>query len=176
MSFIPTPSRNMRAVLVALAIQTLCLPWTSALGAQAPVPAPVTVVNGPASPVPVSGTLNVNPAPQVLSPYQVERSVSDSSTCAPQCTVSFPTVPGGKRLVITNVSAQVNSDTPTIVIESNQVSFFIPKPFPTAGYLAAPVTIYFEPNTTPTARIPVQDASQHNSLIVTFVGYLVPFQ
>jgi|GEM_PF-1306905 len=185
MNFIPTPIRNVCAVLGALAIQTLCLPWTSALAAPPPITGTVTVVNDPASPVPVSGTVNVNPGPQVLNPYQVTKSVN-TGTCyyAPQCIITFPTVPNGKRLVITNVSAQLGLDQDGFVIDdgSNRIdrpTFFIPKTYPTASNIAAPVTIYFEPTTTPTARffVPSAGGGQSNiTLIVTFVGYLVPVQ
>ncbi len=78
--------------------------------------------------------------------------------------------------MITNVSAQLGGNQQVLVIEGNGNSFFVPKTYPTAGYLAAPVTIYFEPGSTPTARFFVPDATQHTSLIVTFVGYLVPVQ
>ena len=179
MNFVPTPGRAVRAVLGALALQTLCLPWTSALAAQPPEQ--VTVINGPASPVPVAGTLNVNPGPQVSNPYQISRAVGDSSTCAPQCSFIFPAVPNGKRLVITNVSSQIGSNQDALVIESNALSlnaitFFVPKAYPTALYLSAPVTFYFEAGSTPSARIFVRDSAVRETLIVTFVGFLVPAQ
>jgi hypothetical protein len=134
----------------------------------------VTVENSTSMPVPVAGTVNVNPAPQVLFPYQQQGSVSDSSACAPQCIISFPIVQAGRRLVITNVSAQLSTDISSFVIEGNGVTFFVPKPYPTAGNVAQPVTIYFEPGSTPSARFFVQDATVHASLIVTFTGYFVP--
>jgi hypothetical protein len=156
-------------VLGALSMPALVLSPSTAL-AQARV----TVANPPSAPVPVTGTINVNPATQIQNPYQTQGSVSDSSTCAPQCTISFPAVPAGKRLVITNVSAQLGASIDILVIEGNGAAFFVPKPYPTASYLATPVTVYFEPGSTPTARFFVQDATQHTSLIVTYVGYYVP--
>jgi hypothetical protein len=134
----------------------------------------VTVENSTAMPVPVAGTVNVQPAPQILYPYQQQGAISDSSTCAPQCIISYPIVPAGARLVVTNVSAQVGTVISSFVIEGNNVTSFIPKPYPTAGDVALPVTIYFEPGATPTARFFVQDATQHTSLIVTLTGYFVP--
>jgi hypothetical protein len=113
------------AVLGALSAQALVLLPSSAF-AQAHV----TVENGPTMPVPVTGTLNVNPATQVLYPYQQEGSVSDSSTCAPQCMISFPIVPAGRRLVITNASAQLGSNIDIFVIEGNGAAFFVPKGLP----------------------------------------------
>jgi hypothetical protein len=156
-------------MLGALSMPALFLAPSTAL-AQARV----TVANGPSAPVPVTGTVNVNPATQILNPYQTQGSVSDSSTCAPQCIISFPAVPAGKRLVITNVSAQLGASIDIFVIEGNGVAFFVPKAYPTASYLTTPVTVYFEPASIPTARFFVQDATQHTSLIVTFVGYFVP--
>lgn len=176
MNFVPTPGKTARAVLGALALQTLCLAWTSALAAQPPEQ--VTVINGPASPIPVavSGTLNVNPAPQVLNPYQEMKSISDSSTCAPQCIITFNAVPVGKRLVITHVTSQIGTVIDAFVIEGNGNTIFIPKAYPTAGVISAPVTTYFEAGSTPTARFFAQDTTQHTSLIVTFVGYFVPLK
>jgi hypothetical protein len=86
MKFVPISGRNVRAMLGGPAMQALCM---SPLAALAPPPT------------------NVNPAPLIQNPYQVTASVADSSTCAPQCIVKFPTVPKAKRLVITNVSAQL---------------------------------------------------------------------
>ena len=152
MNFVPT-TRDMCAILGSISIQTLCLSPPSALAA------PPT---------------NVNPAPQIQNPYQVTESIADSSTCAPQCIVKFPAVPNGKRLVITNVSAQLGLSLGNFVIEGNGGAFFVQKAYPNAENLSEPVTVYFEPNGAPTARFFVQDTTQHTSLIVTFVGYLVP--
>src|SRR5260370_6079985 len=104
MNFVPTTSRNVYAMVGALAIQTLCLLSPTALAAQ---------------------PVNVNPAPQIQNPYQVTESIADSATCAPQCILKFPTVPNGKRLVITNVSAQLGSILDSFVIEGNGGAFFV---------------------------------------------------
>jgi hypothetical protein len=90
--------------------------------------------------------------------------------------ISFPIVPAGRRLVITNASAQLGSNIDIFVIEGNGAAFFVPKAYPTASYLAQAITVYFEPGSTPTARFFVPDATQHTSLIVTFTGYYVPLQ
>jgi hypothetical protein len=146
-----------RIMLGGLAIQVLCL--------SSPTPSAAQQV------------LNVNPAPLSRHPYQVTQSIGDSATCAPQCILVFPTVTSGKRLVITNVSAQLGASLDSFVIEGNgNGAFFVPKPYPTAGVLTAPVMVYFEPGSIPTARFFVQDATQHTSLIVTFVGFLIPSQ
>jgi hypothetical protein len=158
------------AVLCALSIPALALSPATALAAPQ---LRVTVANDQTAPVPVTGTVNANPAPQVLNPYQTQGAIGDAATCAPQCVISFPTVPAGKRLVITNVSAQLGTSMGGFVIEGNGVVFFVPKAYPTANTLAVPVTVYFEPGSTPTARFFVQDATQHTSLVVTVVGYFV---
>lgn len=110
-----------------------------------------------------------------LDPYQAMASISDSTTCpGGQCILSFPTVPAGKRLVITTVSAQLGPVSNQLVIEGNGVSFFVPKSDMNIGYLASQVTLYFDAGTTPTARIFTGNSTQHTSLIVTLVGYFVP--
>ena len=110
-----------------------------------------------------------------LDPYQAMASVADSTTCpGAQCILSFPKVPAHKRLVITSVSAQLGPASDQLVLEGNGVSFFVPKPDPNIGYLAAQVTLYYDAGTTPTARIFAPSTTEHTSLIVTLVGYLVP--
>ena len=110
-----------------------------------------------------------------LDPYQAMASIPDSTTCpGGQCILSFPTVPAHKRLVITNVSAQLGPASNELVLEGNGVSFFVPKSDPNIGYLASQITLYFDAGTTPTARIFAGNSAQHTSLIVTLVGYFVP--
>jgi hypothetical protein len=110
-----------------------------------------------------------------LDPYQEMASVSDSTTCpGGQCILSFPTVPAGKRLVITSVSAQLGPVSETVILEGNGVAFFVPKSDMNLSYLASQVTVYFDAGTTPTARMFVGNSTQHTSLIVTLVGYFVP--
>jgi hypothetical protein len=112
-----------------------------------------------------------------LDPYQAMASVSDSTTCpGEQCILSFPTVPAGKRLVITNVSAQLGPSADQLVLEGNGVSFFVPKSDNAIGYIASQVTVYFDAGTTPTVRIFVGDSRQPTSLFVTLVGYFVPIE
>jgi hypothetical protein len=116
-----------------------------------------------------------SPGPQALNPYQHQGSISDSTTCpSQQCIISFPTVPAGHRLVITNVSAQLGPQSNQLVLEGSGSAFFVPKSDPNIGYLAVPVTVYYEAGSTRTARIFAQNTAQHTSLIVTLVGYLVP--
>jgi len=80
-------------------------------------------------------------AAQTLDPYQAMASIGDSATCpSAQCILSFPAVPRGKRLVITNVSAQLGPASNQLVLEGNGVSYFVPKSHPDLGFLAVPVT------------------------------------
>jgi hypothetical protein len=88
--------------------------------------------------------------------------------------LSFPAVPEGKRLVVTSVSAQLGPASNQLVLEGNGISYFVPKSHPDLGYLAVPVTVYFNAGSTPTARIFAPNTAQHTSLIVTLVGHLVP--
>ena len=109
-----------------------------------------------------------------MDPYQAMAGIADSTTCpGGQCVIDFPMVPAGKRLVITNVSAQLGPVANQLVLEGNGVSFFVPKSDPNIEYLASEVTVYFNAGETPTARIFAPDPTQHTSLIVTLVGHLV---
>ena len=112
---------------------------------------------------------------QALDPYQASNAIGDSATCpSAQCTLDFPVVPSGKRLVIASVSAQLGPAADSLVLEGNGVSYFVTKSHPDLGYLTVPVIVYFDAGKTPRARIFAPDTSQHTSLIVTLVGYLVP--
>jgi len=88
-----------------------------------------------------------------LDPYQAMASIPDSTTCpGGQCILNFPTVPAGKRLVITNVSAQLGPAADQLVLEGNGVSFFVAKSDPNIGFLASEVTVYFTVFTEVNAR------------------------
>jgi hypothetical protein len=109
---------------------------------------------------------------QSVEPYQAMAVVGDSATCAGgQCQFTFPTVPAGKRLLITSVSAQLGQNN-TIVLEGNGVSYFVTKTHPDLGDVTAPVSLYYEPGSTPAARVFAPDTTQHTSLIITLVGEL----
>ena len=113
-----------------------------------------------------------------LLKYQETGGVT-SNTCAPQCILTFSPVPAGKRLVLTHVSAQVADDVQIVVIERPNSggidALFVTKPYESSSYISAPVTYYYEPGETPSARMFVT-VPGNNSLIVTLVGYLVPAQ
>lgn len=110
---------------------------------------------------------------QSVEPYQATAVVGDSATCpGSQCEFTFPTVPPGKRLLITSVSAQLGQTHDTIVLEGNGVSYFVTKTHPDLGNVTAPVSLYYEDGSTPTARVFAPDPAQHVSLIITLVGEL----
>ena len=151
-----------------LCIVASCLGLPFLLSAPAMAAPPVVSVkvkNDEAHPVPVT-------IQQI--PYQEMRSVADSSTCAPQCVFTYSDVPEGMRLVLTHVSGQVGNDVATIVLEGGDEIFFVAKSYPEADYVNTVTTFYYEPGLTPTARMFIQDGSQHNSLLVTLVGYYMP--
>jgi hypothetical protein len=161
-------SKNARVVLGALAIQTLCV-FGQSLAADPSQP--VIVTNGTANPVPVQGTMIIG-----VNPYQHQAGISDSATCpTQQCIFKFPPVPQGQRLVITHVSAQV-ARADTVLLENGGTALFVPKANSTSSFLGAPVTYYVNSGDTPTARIFYPNTTDHNSLIVDLVGYLVPNQ
>ena len=112
---------------------------------------------------------------QAVQPYQHMGAVN---TPCPnnQCIISFPTVPQGKRLVLTSVSAQLGTTINSFALEGSGVTYFVPKLDPTIGNVAQPITLYYEPGATPTARIFAPNTQQGTSLIITVVGHLVPAQ
>lgn len=106
-------------------------------------------------------------------PYQATAVVGDSATCpGSQCQFTFPTVPAGKRLLVTSVSAQLGQTHDTIVLEGNGVTYFVTKTHPDLSNVTAPVSLYYEPGNTPTARVFAPDTTQHTSLLITLVGEL----
>jgi len=110
---------------------------------------------------------------QSVEPYQAMAVVGDSATCpGGQCQFSYPTVPAGKRLLITSVSAQLGQTYDTIVLEGNGVSYFVTKTHPDLADVTAPVSLYYEAGSTPTARVFAFDQTQHTSLLITLVGEL----
>jgi hypothetical protein len=110
---------------------------------------------------------------QSLAPYQKTGSINVSNCSGNQCIVSFPTVPAGKRLVLTSVSAQLGTLNP-IVLEGGTATYFVSKTDPNLTYLNALVSFYYEPGSTPTARIFAPPGTPDTSLIVTLVGHLDP--
>ena len=64
------------------------------------------------------------------------------------------------------------SHSDTIVLEGNGVSYFVTKTHPDLGDVTAPVSLYYEAGSTPTARVFAFDQTQHTSLIITLVGEL----
>jgi len=149
-------------LLGIIAIQGFCLSEAFAENSR-----PVTVTNTASNPVPVSSS---------VVPYQHEAAIADSSSCAPQCHFTFPTIPEGQRLVITHISAQLGPTIDTLLLEGNGTTLFVPKANSSGSYLGAQVTYYVEPGSGPTARVFQPNSAEHTSLIIDIVGHLVPAQ
>ena len=108
-----------------------------------------------------------------VEPYQATDSVGDSTTCpGGQCGFTFPAVPAGKRLRLTSVSAQLGPASNSLVLEGNGVPYFVTKSHPDLDNVTAPVRLYFEAGSIPTARVFAPDTTHHTSLIITLVGEL----
>ena len=111
-----------------------------------------------------------------VNPYQHQVGVSDSSTCpSQQWRFNFTPVPQGQRLVITHVSAQVGL-ADTVLLENGGTILFVPKANSSSSFLGAQVTYHVNSGDTPNARIFYPNATDHTSLAVDLVGYLVPNQ
>ena len=155
-----------------LSIQAFWLLGTDAFAQQA---SQVLVTDGKTNPVNVHSTVNIS-----AIPYQVEQSIADLSTCAPQCVLRYTEVPKGQRLVITHVSAQLSPTIPVVILEGGNGTLFVTKPYKAARHLSAQTTFYYEAGQTPSARMYVPDTSDdtigHTSLIVTLIGQLIPLQ
>ena len=104
MKILQVAAKRVRIAVGILSIQAFWLLGTNAFAQQAQV----LVTGAKTNPVNVHGTVNMS-----AIPYQVERAIADSSTCAPQCSLRYTEVPQGQRLVITHVSAQLS---PTILL------------------------------------------------------------
>jgi hypothetical protein len=165
MKTLPVCSKNARVVLSAIAFYILCLTWESALAA----PTEAVITNGVTNPVQVRDVTGIG-----VRPYQHQASIGDSSTCAPQCRLTFPAVPAGQRLVITYVSAQLDA-TSSPVLEGADETLFLIRTGPGTN-ISLPVTFYFEPGDVPVIRIFQQNSAAHTSLIGLLVGHLVPVQ
>lgn len=110
---------------------------------------------------------------RAAEPYQAQSGIADSATCPNmQCYFTFPMIPAGKRLQLTSVSAQLGRVSNTIVLEGGGVAYFVTKSHPDLGTLTTPVSLFYGPGTTPSARVFAPDTSLHTSLVVTIVGEL----
>lgn len=108
-----------------------------------------------------------------VEPYQATDAVGDSTTCqGGQCHFTFPAVPAGKRLLLTSVSAQLGPAANGLVLEGSGVPYFVTKSHPDLDNVTAPVSLYYEAGSTPTARVFAPDTAHHTSLIITLVGEL----
>jgi hypothetical protein len=123
----------------------------------------------------LAGLLGSRANAQTIEPYQA---MGAKNTPCPnnQCIIPFPPVPQGKRLILTSVSAQLGTNVATVVLEGSGVSYFVPRLAQNNGFVAQPVTLYYGPGATPTARIFSGNTPASESQIVTIVGHLVPAQ
>ena len=163
-----------------------CLAFAAAVAATCPLAFAAQSVSISNLPLPVTGTVNanvtntaLNPIPVKanalsVTPYQSTQSIVDSLSCpSSQCTFNFPAVPGGKRLIVESVSAQMPANTRTIVFEKSQFAYFVGVPSTAGTYINASVKIYYEAGEMPGARIAVTSTASA-TVIVTIVGTLVP--
>ena len=155
----------------------------------------VFVSNDSAHPVPtqaqgttqVGGSVDVRTGPEARTPYQQRNLFNQTAQTCTQfvCTATFPTVPAGKRLVVTYASARyaltAGGTAPSVRLTdgtSSGASILLPAPVNIGfdSWLAAsPVTLYVEAGQTPALELGgqfVQPVS--NTAEVAISGYLVP--
>ncbi len=172
MKMLQVAAKRVRIVVAILSFQAFWLSGTNAFAQQAQ---DVPVTGAKTNPVNVHGTVNMS-----AIPYQVERAIANSSTCAPQCSLRYTEVPQGQRLVITHVSAQLSPTISVIILEGGNGTLFVPKPYRASSYLSSQTTFYYEAGQTPSVRMYVPDigdeTSGHAGLSVTLIGHLVPLQ
>jgi len=166
MKILPICNRNVRAALSAAAFFALGLTGESAL-AQA---TEAVITNQATNPVQTRDVAGIG-----VNPYQHQASITDSSTCAPQCRLSFPAVPAGQRLVLTYVSAQLDA-TSFALLEGAPETLFLIKTGTTETNISQPVTFYYEAGETPVMRIFQTNSTTRATLIGVLVGHLVPVQ
>jgi hypothetical protein len=111
---------------------------------------------------------------QTAEPYQAQAAIADASTSPQgQCEFTFPQVPARKRLLLTSVSAQLGNAADVISLEGGSASYFVTKTDPALGFLTQVISFFYEPGSTPTARVYVgPNFTEHISLIITLVGVL----
>ncbi len=74
--------------------------------------------------------------------------------------------------MLTSVSAQLGQTHDNIVLEGNGLSYFVTKTHPDLANVTAPVRLFYDGGSTPTARVFAPDPTQHVSLVITLVGEL----
>lgn len=120
-----------------------------------------------------------------VTPYQSNQLYNPSASICPNsffCQIAFPTVPAGKRLVVTHASATYSvTQTGTEEIVSIGASLFDTMDLPAAVFVgsfrytaSSPITYYFEPGQTPYIFITGSSVLTNNTGHASIVGYLVP--
>ena len=119
------------------------------------------------------------------SPYQSNQLYNPSAQICPNqfyCQIAFPAVPGGKRLVVTHVSAtySMNAGATEAVVSIGKSLFDtmdLPAPVNVGGnrYVASsPITYYFEPGEIPYVFITGSSVVTNNTGHASVIGFLVP--
>ncbi|MDE2370792.1 MAG: hypothetical protein KGN16_17620 [Burkholderiales bacterium] len=120
------------------------------------------------------------------SPYQSMQLYNQTAAICPNnyyCQIVFPQVPAGKRLVVAYASASYSvgpGQYPADVSIGTDLSNMVDLPTPILSYpgsytAAAPVTIYFEPGSTPSIFIGASGGIMTGYTgRAAIVGYLVP--
>jgi hypothetical protein len=154
----------------------------------------VFIANDAANPVPVraqgttpvSGTVDVRTTPDDRTPYQKTIFFNQTSDTCTQfvCSVAFPTVPAGQRLVVTYASARYalssNGLAPSVRVTANGLDESILLPAPERigfdSYIASgPVTLFVEAGRHPGIDLGGQFVLPvSNTAEVSITGYLVP--
>ncbi|HET7488064.1 MAG TPA: hypothetical protein VFJ85_09055 [Acidimicrobiales bacterium] len=139
--------------------------------------------------VSVGGSVDVRTGPEARTPYEQTKFFNQDNTTCTQfvCTVTFPAVPAGQRLVVTYASARwalTTGGTGASLRLTNggtsdsDRSILLPAPTNlgfTSMETAGPVTFYVEAGRSPTLEMTgqfVQPVS--NTAEAAVVGYLVP--
>ena len=154
----------------------------------------VFITNDAANPVPVraqgttpvSGTVDVRTAPDDRTPYQKTIFFNQTSESCTQfvCSVAFPNVPAGQRLVVTYASARyvlsANGLAPNVRVTANGAGRVDLAPSPQRigfdSYIASgPVTLFVEAGRQPGIDLGGQFVLPvSNTAEVSIAGYLVP--
>ncbi len=148
----------------------------------------VLISNKPTQPVPVAGRVSVIRSPQDYAPYEKTIFFNQDVACTEfACDIRFPSVPAGKRLVVTYASAQYGLRTAggsawvTLGVNGNKIKdpqILLPTPSLVTGTAvvatSTPVTFYADEGDVPTLTLSGQvSVTPDYSGRAAIVGYLV---
>jgi len=148
-------------------------------------PAQVTVTNPATSPVP-NKVVNPATAPVITSsidnPARIPYAASGEAGCSIQCTIAFPAVPAGHRLVVQYLTGFVGlTSAPQSVLVAagadEQISYFIaPSAIGNQGAFSAfvqPVLMYVNAGQTFGLSLQATGTQFRTVMAITVTGYLV---